>query len=84
MIPAVPPRVQHTMAHQSTRTLMKKMVKVAHTIPHDWISSAKSRAMSGETLRIRVSTGKAMAPPPMLVVPVERIKVDVNGENGNT
>ena len=69
MSPMAPPREPKSRAHHSIDTPMKKMVNAADVMPQDWISRAKSRAMSGVTLRRSVSTGKAMAPPPMLVRP---------------
>ena len=50
------------------------MVKAAAVIPHDCIIREKSLATAGATLRARVITGKATAPPPSLVIPKGKIK----------
>jgi len=77
MSPADPPREDRPRTLHSHLILMKMIVNDAAVIPHDWIRTEKSRAMVGLMLKARVMTGKAIAPPPSLVIPTVLMSIFV-------
>ena len=71
-MPTRPPMEQNMMECHSSCTRIQRMVKAAAVIPHDWIMSEKSRATAGLMPKASVMTGKATAPPPSLVILVNK------------